>query len=54
MNNHAEFDRGLRGAVTAVRKCKGDEVSVTLRFARQDALDALKIPFGSVIEIVQR
>lgn len=53
VNNFAGSDGGLRGTVSAVRKCKGDVVSVTLRFPVSEALDALRLGIGQPIEVVK-
>jgi hypothetical protein len=53
VNNFAGSDKGLRGAVTAIRKCKGDCVSVTVRFADSDALNALKLRIGEIAEVIK-
>lgn len=53
VNNFAGSDGGLRGTVSAVRKCKGDIVSVSLRFPASEALDALKLSILDVIEVVK-
>jgi len=52
VNDHAGSDGGLRGAVTAVRKCKGDAVSVTLRFPATDAAKALALSPSDIVEIL--
>lgn len=51
IGNHG--DGGLRGAVRAVRKCKGDVVRVTVEFPAEMAFNALQIAFGSLVEVVK-
>jgi hypothetical protein len=53
VDHHSANDGGLRGAVTAVRKCKGDLVSVTLRFPLTDGLNALKLSPGDFVEVLK-
>ena len=49
----AHGDGSLRGAVCAVRKCKGDKVRVTVEFPAEVAFNALQIGFGALVEVVK-
>jgi hypothetical protein len=45
-------DGGLRGALTAVRKCKGDAISFTVRIPASEAARAFAFCPGDIVELV--
>lgn len=51
--NHAGGQIRVQGAVTAIRRCKGDQVSVTVRFSAGEAHNALQLRLLDTATIVK-